>query len=256
MLVKVQTGGKATDVWLKRADPENGFKQITTPQGTLGIAFGYDRLPLGFSLKLVDFGHDGNSPTGGDALLASSVRVIDKAHSVDFPAEIALNRPLVYGGFTFSQSGHEATADGQQVSILTASCDPGAFLKYLGGLLICLGLFAMYYKKAVSFFAAATVRCLSKPLRKSPAATAVTALSVSVILLSLHLSPRGKCLVKIQHCVDGFSHKKQAKLHRMELTETKHSPGGCCKRGIASDVTYCKPFFASVLPVERTEIDA
>ena len=55
VLVKVQAGGEASEVWLKRADPEYGFQQIATPEGSLGIAFGYERLPLGFSLKLVAF---------------------------------------------------------------------------------------------------------------------------------------------------------------------------------------------------------
>ena len=44
----------------------------------------------------------------GDASFASSVRVIDKARSVDMPAEIAMNQPLVYGGFTFYQSSYDS----------------------------------------------------------------------------------------------------------------------------------------------------
>ena len=87
----------------------------------------------------------------GDASFASSVRVIDKAGNVDMPAEISMNQPLVYGGFTFYQSGHDETADGRQVSILAVARDPGRFLKYLGSLMICLGVFAMFYKKAFSF---------------------------------------------------------------------------------------------------------
>jgi hypothetical protein len=169
VLVNVQAGGKATDVWLKRADPDYGIQQIATPQGTLGIAFGYERFPLGFSLKLVGLGHGANSPTGGDGTLASSVRVIDKDRGIDIPAEISPKQPLVYGGFTFSQYGHEATADGRQVSILAAAYDPGAFLRRLGGLLLCLGLFAMFYKRAFSYLVAITTgRRRATPSAKPP----------------------------------------------------------------------------------------
>ena len=159
-LVKVQAGGTATEVWLKRADPEYGFQQIATPEGTLGIAFGYERLPLGFALKLVGFRHGPNPGMIGDDSSASSVRVIDKARGVDIPAEISMNQPLVYGGFTFYQSGHDQLANGRQVSVLTVASDPGRSLKYLGGLIMCLGVCAAFYKKAMSFLTALLVgRC-------------------------------------------------------------------------------------------------
>ncbi len=83
VLVRVEAGGESQEVWLKRADPEYGYRQINTPEGPLGIAYGYETLPLGFSLKLVEFRHEMNPGMMGDASFASSVRVIDKAHNVD-----------------------------------------------------------------------------------------------------------------------------------------------------------------------------
>ena len=151
-LIKVQAGGAATEVWLKRADPEYGFQQIATPEGPLGIAFGYERLPLGFSLRLAGFQHGQNSGMMGDASSAGSVRVMDKARGVDRLAEITVNQPLVYGGFTFFQAGHDQSADGRQVLVLAAASDPGRFLKYLGGLLIGLGACAAFYKRGVFAF--------------------------------------------------------------------------------------------------------
>ena len=157
-LVKVEAGGKTTEVWLKRADPVHGFQQIATPAGTLGVAFGYERRPLGFSLKLVSFEHGLNPGMMGDASFASSVRLVDKDRGVDVPAEVSMNQPLAYGGFTFYQSGHDELPDGRQVSIFAVAFDPGRFLKYLGSLMICLGVFAMFYKRAFSFLMAPLAR--------------------------------------------------------------------------------------------------
>src|SRR5574340_964343 len=84
-MVRIQASGQDAEVWLRRADPVHGFQQIATPEGVLGIAFGYERLPLGFSLKLVDFQHELNPGMIGDASFASSVWVIDKSRGVDLP---------------------------------------------------------------------------------------------------------------------------------------------------------------------------
>ncbi len=150
MLVKVDAGDESHEVWLKRADPEYGYQQINTAQGPLAIAFGYETMPLGFSLKLVKFRHEMNPGMMGDASFASSVRVIDKARNIDKPADIAMNQPLDYGGFSFYQSSYNTSASGKQISILTAASDPGRFLKYLGCLMTALGVFVVFYGKSLS----------------------------------------------------------------------------------------------------------
>ena len=149
MLVQVDVGDDSQRVWLKRSDPEYGSRQINTPDGPVALAYGYDSLPLGFSLKLVEFRHELNPGMMGDASFASSVRVIDKDRNVDRPAEIAMNKPLTYGGFTFYQSSYGSSPDGKKVSVLTVTSDPGRFLKYLGCLLTCFGVFFVYYGKGL-----------------------------------------------------------------------------------------------------------
>ncbi len=168
VLVGVKAGGETSEVWLRQADPDYGFQQIVTPEGALGIAFGYERMPLGFALKLVRFRHELNPGMMGDAAFGSDVRVIDKNRGVDAAAEIAMNQPLVYGGFTFYQSSHAEMPDGQSVSILTVATDPGRFLKYLGSLMVCLGVFAVFYPKALPFIFAplASLKALA-PRRRS-----------------------------------------------------------------------------------------
>lgn len=177
-LVRVQAGGKTNEVWLKRANPE--LQQIATPEGTLGIAFGYERMPLGFAVKLVRFQHNMNPGMMGDASFASSVQVIDKNRPSDTPVEIAMNQPLVYGGFTFYQSGHDESPDGKQVSILTVAYDPGRFLKYLGCIMTCLGVFANFYWGVFAFL-------MTLPTRRRRAMILASASSskVPIALLAL-----------------------------------------------------------------------
>ncbi len=154
VLVRVEAGDEASEVWLRRADPEYGYQQISTAEGPIAIGFGYETKPLGFSLKLTEFRHEMNPGMMGDASFASSVRVTDEARNVDLPAEIAMNQPLVYGGFTFYQSGYDPVAGGKEASILTVASDPGRFLKYFGCLMTCFGVFVVFYGGAFSFLAA------------------------------------------------------------------------------------------------------
>ena len=116
----------------------------------------------------------------GDASFASSVHVIDKKRGVNETAEISMNNPLVYGRFTFYQSGHDNTPDGRPISILSVSIDPGRYLKYLGGLMTCLGVFLVFYKKA--FFA--LVGYLAKRRRATACANA-SGTTVGTVVLAL-----------------------------------------------------------------------
>jgi len=51
-----------------------------------------------------------------------------------------MNAPLSHGKFSFYQSSFIEQPNGRSVSILSVAYDPGEFLKYLGSLMICLGI--------------------------------------------------------------------------------------------------------------------
>jgi cytochrome c-type biogenesis protein CcsB len=184
VLVKVRAGGETNQVWLKRRDPEQGSQPITTPEGTLNVAFDCEQRPLGFSVKLVKFEHELNPGMMGDASFTSSVQVTDDARSGEMQAKIAMNQPLVYGGWRFCQSGCDTAGDGKQVSILTAVSDPGDFLKYLGCTMTCLGMVVVYYGSAFSFLAAPW-RWFRRATGKSGSAgRTITAGLLALLLLS------------------------------------------------------------------------
>ncbi|MCC6123635.1 MAG: cytochrome c biogenesis protein CcsA [Pirellulales bacterium] len=142
--VEVETDGVKQSVWLVRDDPKYSFHIFSTPKGKLGIQFAVEDHPLQFSLKLSKFTREMNPGRMGDAAYISTVQVIDEAPGIDREEEISMNRPLTYGKFTFYQSGCDELPDGRKVSTLSVSYDPGRFLKYLGSLMICVGMILRY----------------------------------------------------------------------------------------------------------------
>ena len=61
---------------------------------------------------------------------------------------LAMNRPLTYGGFKFYQSSYQQTDGQDYVSIVSVNYDPGRWIKYLGSFLLLVGLVWHYWKKA------------------------------------------------------------------------------------------------------------
>ena len=151
VLVELSGGGHRRQTWLRRHDPRFGTQQVFTPQGVTTLSFGYEQLPLGYGIELLDFVRKLNPGRVGNAAFASSVRLIDPAADVAQQHEISMNEPLAHGKFTFYQSSFQETPGGMEVSVLTAAYDPGRFLKYLGSLMICTGIFIMFYMRAYLF---------------------------------------------------------------------------------------------------------
>ena len=118
---------------------------VKTSQGTVTIAYGYDSLPLGFSLSLKKFTRGMNPGGMGDASFASTVRLRDEAKRIDRSREISMNEPLVHGKYTFYQSGILPSEKG---SVLTVAYDPGFALKYLGSVMTCLGTLIMFVTRS------------------------------------------------------------------------------------------------------------
>jgi len=145
-LVEVDVEGSTEQIWLKQNDATYGMRRLDTAEGPLLISFGYERLPLDFTLKLLEF-HRARNPGGmGDAAFASRVRLVDRAAGVNGEFTISMNQPLVHRQYVFYQSSFQEQPGGD-VSILTVAYDPGRTLKYLGSLLTCLGILVMISKR-------------------------------------------------------------------------------------------------------------
>lgn len=104
-------------------------------------------LPLGFSIELEQFTRRRNPGRAGDAVITSSVRVFANDEADGLRREISMNRPLTHGKFTFYQSGFQQLPGDRNISILTAACDPGRFLKYLGSCMVCAGMGIIFFMR-------------------------------------------------------------------------------------------------------------
>jgi hypothetical protein len=151
VLVEVTTAGSTREVWLKRQDDLYGTTRLTTTRGPLELTFAYEELPLGFRLELEDFTRRQNPGRVGDAAFSSSVRLIDAARAIHRQHEISMNEPLSHGKFRFYQASFQELSGGREVSVLTAACDPGRTLKYLGSCLICGGIVMMFCTRSYMF---------------------------------------------------------------------------------------------------------
>lgn len=150
-LVEVIAGTDKRQLWLKRHDQQFGMQRIFTGQGPVELSFDYEQLPLGFSLEMKELTRRLNPGRVGNAAFVSSVRLVDAAGAVDRQHEISMNEPLVYGKFTFYQSSFQKLPGGMESSVLTAAYDPGRFLKYVGSLMICVGIFFMLSIRSYMF---------------------------------------------------------------------------------------------------------
>jgi hypothetical protein len=150
-LVELTVGGAVEQVWMCRNDPAYGRSTLAIPSGTMALSFEHRRVPLGFSLGLIEFRREPNPGGKGNAGYSSKVRVVDARHGLDQERVISMNQPLTQGNLTLYQSSFDDAGHGRNTSTFSAAYDPGRTLKYSGCLLICLGIAIMFYMRAYFF---------------------------------------------------------------------------------------------------------
>jgi hypothetical protein len=150
-LVEISAGGAVQQIWLRRNDPNYGRRNLVTPNGSMALSYENARIPLGFSLKLIDFRREKNPGNAGNAGFSSCVRAVDPMVNMDEERTISMNEPLTHGKFTFYQSGFDDAVMGRETSTFSVAYDPGRVLKYSGSLMICLGIAVMFYMRAYFF---------------------------------------------------------------------------------------------------------
>jgi hypothetical protein len=153
-LVQLTTAARSQQFWLRRNDAQLGVRKLQAPDEPLVVMFGYERRPLGFSVKLVDFHRDTKPDSRGDASGVSQVNLSEGTPGRDVITartplrRISTNHPLRYGAFTFYQSGFLQLPDEVELSVLRVTSDPGRLLKYSGGAMICGGILFMLWLRA------------------------------------------------------------------------------------------------------------
>ncbi|HAT11256.1 MAG TPA: hypothetical protein DCS97_11850 [Planctomycetes bacterium] len=103
----------------------------------------------GFALRLERF-DEGKDPGGMRSASFSSEVTVLPGGGEPYPALVTMNEPLHHAGVTIYQTAFRPETDaqgkptGRQISVFTAATDPGRVLKYLGSLLLVLGIILLY----------------------------------------------------------------------------------------------------------------
>lgn len=134
--IKIESG--ETSQWL--------FEGQTTPlyfkNRSVFLQFSKEILVLPFSIYLEKFTIGNDPGTTKAASYQSDVIVKDIETK---KALISMNEPLKWGGYTFYQASYQLDEE-RPLSILAVNKDPGRFIKYLGCLIMVLGILVMFYR--------------------------------------------------------------------------------------------------------------
>jgi hypothetical protein len=122
----------------------NDTVKLFTKDAVYIVSYGNRRIDLGFPVSLLNFEVDRYQGTMRAAAYKSRVSVPDAGEH-----EISMNEPLKYRGYTIYQASFEDDPNtGQPVaSIFSVNQDPGRWVKYLGSLIIVLGIILLFYYK-------------------------------------------------------------------------------------------------------------
>jgi len=120
-------------------------KAYSTGNRDFVIQYHRDRRLLPFNLYLEKFTMGTDPGTNTAASFVSEVVVKDPKLEKDKKAVISMNEPLKYGGYYFYQASYQLAPNQPAVSVFAVNHDPGRVLKYLGSLLMTLGIGLMFY---------------------------------------------------------------------------------------------------------------
>lgn len=134
--IEVELGGER--VWLELG----ASAQLSKDNALYYIQYTKKQQDIGFDLLLKDFRIGFYEGTTRPKSYSSLVSVGPEEHV------ISMNEPMNRNGFTFYQASYEMNEEGKpQASVFSVNYDPGRGVKYLGSLMICLGIVLMFYFK-------------------------------------------------------------------------------------------------------------
>ncbi len=127
--------------WLSEGDNRSitlGGRRVLVGLNRYGMT-----LPFEIFLEKFTIGNDPGTTKA--ATYESRVKVKDAARGVEKSALISMNEPMEHGGYTFYQASYQLREGAPPVSVFSVNFDPGRKLKYLGSLIMCLGICLMFW---------------------------------------------------------------------------------------------------------------
>jgi hypothetical protein len=132
--VEVGAAGNQGRDWLVWSQPAT----FALGEKAVRLTFGSRQVRLPFTVKLNRFELEHYAGSDMPAMYRSEVTVMDAANREQRTVTVEMNKPLEYKGWSFFQSGY-SMLDGEKVSILAASMDPGRPIVYAGAILLVIG---------------------------------------------------------------------------------------------------------------------
>jgi hypothetical protein len=132
ILMNRYNGAPAEESWLLEGEE----KSLAFDGKEYFIYFGKRIMSLPFSLKLKQFKKVDYPGTSMAKEYESEV----EATGILTPIRISMNEPLNYQGYTVYQASFEQLPSGQYASIFSVNYDPGRWVKYLGGIILGIGI--------------------------------------------------------------------------------------------------------------------
>ena len=128
---------KGVSKWIRL----NSYEKFPHENGLYLVSYTNDQIGIGFDMKLNDFVID-KYPGGRAKSYRSEIEVDGDEYS------ISMNEPFKKNGLTFYQASYRENEEGKPVvSILQVNHDPARGIKYLGAILLSLGIVMMFYKR-------------------------------------------------------------------------------------------------------------
>lgn len=124
----------------------NDMVKLFTNNGVYLLTYGNRRIDVGFPVKLKSFEVDRYQGTTRAMAYKSVVTVPGLGDHV-----ISMNEPLKFKGLTIYQASFQEENGQPVASIFSVNADPGRFLKYMGSLIMTLGVILLMWFKHLDF---------------------------------------------------------------------------------------------------------
>ncbi len=119
----------------------NDTLKLFTADAAYFVSYVNRRIDMGFPIHLREFMVDRYQGTMRAAAYKSHVYIPQLGD-----AEISMNEPLKHKGLTVYQASFQDGPGGRPVaSIFSVNYDPGRWLKYIGSLVMCIGMILLFY---------------------------------------------------------------------------------------------------------------
>jgi hypothetical protein len=148
VLVRIEQNSQKVEQWV----PAGWEISVPTAASEVQIAYGWKQIPLPIALELLDFKVKRNEGSDAPAGFKSTVRV-STAEGEGATGQCWMNNPFSYPrawwrswtGLTYKMSQASWNPENLSQSTIQILRDPGWLLKWIGSLLIVIGIFLMFY---------------------------------------------------------------------------------------------------------------